>query len=149
MGKEELALPTFRREKFSQGVLFVQTRPGGPGDALPAWRLPLRAALLAPLLLLPAWAAPLPPREAPNGYPVSPTGRGLQRRLPPPQLRAAARTRGGGARGLGAEARRWKRTREAGRPGAGGLGRALDARPAPLRPRVGARPALTGRPLPL
>ncbi|MXQ87947.1 hypothetical protein E5288_WYG008788 [Bos mutus] len=25
---------------------------------------------LAPLLLLPAWAAPLPPREAPNGYPV-------------------------------------------------------------------------------
>uniref|UniRef100_A0A8B9Y896 Cordon-bleu WH2 repeat protein like 1 n=1 Tax=Bos mutus grunniens TaxID=30521 RepID=A0A8B9Y896_BOSMU len=31
---------------------------------------------LAPLLLLPAWAAPLPPREAPNGYPVTSRGGG-------------------------------------------------------------------------
>lgn len=38
MGKEELDLLTFLREKFSQGVLFAQTRPGEPGDALPAWR---------------------------------------------------------------------------------------------------------------
>lgn len=30
MGKEELALLTFLREKFSRGVLFVQTRPGRP-----------------------------------------------------------------------------------------------------------------------
>lgn len=92
VGKEELALLTFLREKFSQGVLFVQTRPGEPGDALPAWRRCLGSQLLAPLLLLPAWGAPLPPREAPNGYPVSPTGRRLQRRLPPPKLPAAART---------------------------------------------------------
>lgn len=56
---------------------------------------------------------------------------------PPPAAAAP------GARGLGAGARRWKRTPEAGRPGLGWLGRSPDSRPAPLRPRGGARPALT------
>lgn len=146
--EKRISPPNFSPRKVFPGRFVCADSAGEPGDALPAWRWCPWASLLAPLLLLPAWAAPLPPREAPNGYPVSPTGRGLQRRLPPPQLRAAARTWGRGARGLGASARRWKRTRRRTGPGLGGLGRALDARPASLRPRVVARLALTSRPLP-
>ena len=71
MGKEKGALPTSLCEKFSQGVLFEKR-----GIALPPWRLCLCASPLAPLLLLPAWVAPLPPQEAPNGYPVTPRGGG-------------------------------------------------------------------------
>lgn len=142
MGKRNSLSLLFLATSFPRAFCLCKLGRGSPGP-------PPGASLLAPLLLPAAGAAPLPPREAPNGYPVSPTGRGLRRRLPPPRLRAAAGTRGGGARGLGAAARRWTRTREAGRPGAGGLGRAPDARPAPLGPRLGARPALTGRPLPL
>lgn len=115
------AFPTFPREKFSQGVLLVQTRPEEPGIALPAWRRCLCASPLAPLLLLPARAAPLPPHEAPNGYPVTPRGGGCsaasrrrrRRRSGQPLDPAAARPR------VGSRARRWKRTRETGGPEAG------------------------------
>lgn len=116
MGKERLALPTFLREKFSLGVLFVQTLPEQPG-----LRCRRGGGAYAPgPASFPAWAAPLPPRQAPNGYPVNPTGRGLQRRLLPswPPASAATRIGGdcGGACGLGTWSRRWKRTREAGPP---------------------------------
>lgn len=78
MGKERSALPTSFREKFSQGVLFVQTPPEEPGSALPAWRRCLSAR----------------PRSSPSPrgakwLPSKPHGAGAA--PPPPPLRCSGR----------------------------------------------------------
>lgn len=84
-GKRETSPPDFAAYKVSLGRFVC-----APGGALQAGRPCPRAVPLAPLLLPAAGAAPLPPREAPNGYLVNPTGRGLQRLLLPPLLPAPA-----------------------------------------------------------
>lgn len=129
------------RGNFSPDAGLVQTQREKPvAVAMVALRL-------APYRLLPTGPAPLPPRQAPNGDPVTPHGAGAERRLltPPPP---AARTCGGpGGSSLGRAVRdpQVKTRRKTGGSGAGGgFGRALDPGPVSLRPREGARPALTG-----
>lgn len=116
MGKERLALPTFLREKFSQGVLFVQTLPEQPGIPLPGWR----RCLCAWPRFFSSLGSSSPSPTGAKWLPCKPYGAGAAAPPPASSASAAARIRGdcGGARGLGAWSRRWKRTREAGPPGA-------------------------------